>query len=306
MFESEDLVENIVYPFTVSVFITMVILSIYTWGLQKHLWKPFYGTLAVLADFDAKQNTSLNLPSTKTLEFRILNDEIEKMTEKIRNDYRNLKEFTENASHEMQTPLAIIRSKMELIIQSEGLTKDQSEAILEMFTSITKLSKLNESLLLLSRIENGQFNENETVIIKDIIEEKLSLFEDMINFRKITVEKIYNSSPLIIVNAHLADILFNNLVNNAIKHNVNGGKIIIELNKDSGVISNSGIKPLKDPDNMFERFSKDSASSDSVGLGLAISKKICDAAGFKITYEYSENLHKITVFFAQYNISTGF
>ncbi len=297
MFESEDLVENIVYPFTISAFIAMVILFVYTWVLQKQMWKPFYGTLKEFGQFDAKQNTPLRFATAKTLEFRMLNDEIEKMTEKMASDYRNLKEFTENASHEMQTPLAIIRSKMELMIQSENLTAGQAETIMEMFTSITRLSKLNESLLLLAKIENRQFPGNESVKSEDIINRKLGYYEDMINFRKLSVEKIHNASPQIIMNAYLADILFSNLIHNAIKHNLNDGKIIIEFNSDSVVISNTGNRPSGDPEDMFRRFRKESASNDSAGLGLAISKKICEATGFGITYKYNENLHKITVFF---------
>ena len=297
LFESEDLVENIAYPFILSAFFTMIILFIYTWLLQRQMWKPFYRTLEKLSQFDSKQNNKLSLPSTKTLEFRMLNGEIEKMTDKIQNDYKNLKEFTENASHEIQTPLAIIRSKMELLIQSEELTKTQTESILEMFASLTRLSKLNESLLLLSKIENGQFSDNEMLNLENMINEKLSQFEDMINFRNISVEKHIKNNAFIKISAQLADILFNNLVNNAIKHNITGGKIIIELENNSMVISNSGNKPLKDPGNMFERFSKESTSSDSAGLGLAISKKICDASGYKISYKYSGNLHKITILF---------
>ncbi len=297
LFESEDLVESIAYPFILSAFFTMVILFIFTWILQKQMWKPFYSTLNELNHFDAKQNYSLSLPAAKTLEFRMLNGEIEKMTGKIRNDYKNLKEFTENASHEMQTPLAIIRSKMELLIQSEELSKAQTESIFDMFTSLTRLSKLNQSLLLLSKIENGQFGDNEMVDVKKILNDKLGLFDEMINFRKISVEKQINFSPLVKINLQLADILFGNLLNNAIKHNIYSGKIIIELNKDSVLISNSGIKPLKDPEKMFERFSKESTSGDSAGLGLAISKKICDANGFKITYKFTDNLHKISILF---------
>ncbi len=297
LFESEDLVENIAYPFALSAFFTMIILFVFTWALQWQMWKPFYSTLNELNNFDAKQNNSLSLPAAKTIEFRMLNGEIEKMTEKIRNDYKNLKEFTENASHEMQTPLAIIRSKMEILIQSEKLTKAQTGLISDMFSSLTRLSKLNESLLLLSKIENGQFGDNEKVSVENMINDKLGIFEDMISFRKITVEKHINSSGSVKINAQLADILFSNLINNAIKHNINGGKIMFELNKNSAVISNSGIKPLKDPEGMFERFSKESASSDSAGLGLAISKKICDANGFKITYKFTDNLHKITILF---------
>ncbi|MEO8513092.1 MAG: HAMP domain-containing sensor histidine kinase [Ignavibacteria bacterium] len=297
LFESEDLVENIAYPFALSAFFTMIILFVFTWVQQKQMWKPFYSTLGELNSFDAKQNNSLNLPETKTLEFRTLNSEIKKMTDKIRNDYKNLKEFTENASHEMQTPLSIIRSKMELMIQSEELTKVQTESIMDMFTSLTRLSKLNQSLLLLSKIENGQFGDNQMVSVENILKDKLGLFEEMIKFRKISVVKQINFSPFVKVNPQLADILFSNLLNNAIKHNIYSGKIIIELNKDSIIISNSGIKPLRDPENMFERFSKESTSGDSAGLGLAISKKICDASGFKITYKYSDNLHIITIIF---------
>lgn len=297
MFESEDLIENIGLPLAGTAFATMILLMLFTWLLQRQTWKPFYSILNRLKDFDLNKNKPVSFPETKTAEFVLLQREISRMTEKIRQDYQSLKEFTEDASHELQTPLAVISSKIEIMIQSEELSREQMKLLQDMFESISKLSKLNQSLLLLAKIENSQFSECEPVAIQELIENKLNMFEEMFSFRNIIIEKNFTSSPVINMNPLLADILFTNLINNSIKHNFSGGKIRLKLNKDSFEISNTGKPPGGDPVKMFQRFQKAGSSADSVGLGLAIVKKICDTYGYIAEYIYSEGLHIITIRF---------
>lgn len=297
MFESEDLVEGVIISFVLTASLLFISLFIFSQILSKIMMKPFYSTLKVMQSFDVNKNEPIRLSSAKISEFRILNEEIRKMTDKILEDYQNLKEFTENASHEIQTPLAIIRSKLELIIQQENLSEEQMRLLQDTYESANRLSKLNQLLLLLSKIENRQFPDGENTDLNALIENKLSQFEEMIIYRNINVEKHLSSSPQIKMNPQLADILLSNIIGNAIKHNINSGKIIIDLNTTSLVISNTG-EPLEIPaEKLFQRFQKANSSADSVGLGLSIVKQICDTYDFNLKYSYSDKIHIIAVYF---------
>ena len=303
LFESDDLVETISYSLGLIAAITLVLLFVLTRVLSEKMWKPFYETLEVLQRFDLNQKDMLKLPDVKIWEFKKMNNEIQKMTEKIHRDYVSLKEFTENASHEIQTPLAIIRSKMELMIQSDSLLEEQMKLALEVAESTNRLSKLNQSLLLLAKIENRQFHETQPLNLNTLIEQKLIQFDEMISFKKITVDKQIDASLEIQMNAHLADILFSNVIGNAIKHNFSGGKIDIRSNKTSLVISNTGNALKMLPEKLFERFKKEGASTDSTGLGLSIVKQICDTCEFTINYLYSEGIHTISLNFKSFQNS---
>ena len=264
--------------------------------VSRNLWTPFYKTLDSLSKFDLGKKETLNLPRINTSEFGILNKEINKMTDKILSDYQNLKEFTENASHEIQTPLAIIRSKLELMIQSENFSQEQMKFVQDIYESINRLSKLNQSLLLLAKIENRQFHEIQTIDLKKMIENKLSQFEDMIAFKNISIEKQLGEAE-IQMNPHLADILFSNIIGNAIRHNINEGKIIIQLKDNLLSVSNSGNLLTISPEKLFKRFQKASPSSDSAGLGLSIVKQICDTYNFKVNYTHTIGMHTISLKF---------
>jgi signal transduction histidine kinase len=294
--ESDDLIESVIDSLGIVAGALLIILFLSNWILSKVLWKPFYKTLAGLKAFDIGKKEAVNFPVAGTSEFKMLNEALEKMTDKIIRDYRNLKEFTENASHEIQTPLAIIRSKLELMIQSENIPQEQMKMIQDIYESANRLSKLNQSLLLLAKIENRQFHETQSVNLKDLIEKKLDLFEDMISFKNITVDKQMVSSD-VKMNPHLADILLSNIIGNAIRHNLSGGKISIDLKNDSLSVSNTG-NPLEIPsEKMFERFQKSGSSPESVGLGLSIVKQICETYNFRLNYSHARGVHTISVSF---------
>ncbi|NJE06811.1 sensor histidine kinase, partial [Thermococcus sp. M36] len=147
---------------------------------------------------------------------------------KAQQDFNSLKQFTENASHELQTPLAIIRTKFDLLIQAETLTQQQIEALQSANDALQRLSNLNKSLLLLTKIENKQFEEKVTINLKELIENKLIQLSELIQNKNIHVT--YSLEEITInMNSDLAEILLNNLLVNAIKHNVPNGEIIINL-----------------------------------------------------------------------------
>lgn len=224
--------------------------------LSGQLWQPFYNTLAKVRKFDLSSSTPLHLPAEEITEFNELNDVLQKMSEKLHQDYQSLKEFTENASHEIQTPLALINARVEQLIQSETLTESQSYWLDEIYRASRRMSKLNQGLLLLAKIENRQFADVDLVDLYVLITEKLYDMEEILQHKQLRVFTKGTATFPRMLPVTLADVLLSNLVSNAIKHNVTGGLIRIESTTDQLCISNTGPAPTIAPDRLFERFKK--------------------------------------------------
>lgn len=284
---------------SVAIVILLLIVTVYFVNtiIMRNAWLPFYENLEILKNFSLENNEPISLRKTKIDEFQELNQSLVKLTDKIKSDFTNLKEFTENASHEMQTPLAIMQSKSEMLMQSEDLNKDQVQQIKAIYLAGQRLSKLNKTLLLLAKIENLQFKEKEEIDLNKTIEKHLEIFEDFIENKKIKINKNFTENVHIKANYLLFDMVVSNLLSNAIKHNNERGNIDIITNRLFMSFSNLG-KPLNiSSESLFERFKKDSKAPDSFGLGLAIVKKVCDTNNWKINHSFIENQHTITIYF---------
>jgi signal transduction histidine kinase len=261
------------------------------------LWKPFNSTLQQIKQFNLSGKDQVHLEQTNINEFTELNNAVSLMTKRVSQDYDEIKNFTENASHEIQTPLAIIKSKLELLSQSENLNEEQMNSIQSISETTSRLSKLNQSLILLTKIDNKQFRETEQVDISELALHHLNNYEELLHAKNITVTKNIEPNLKLVMNENLAEILIINLITNAIKHNIDNGSIQIKITMNSFSVTNTGLELESDPSELFERFKKDKVNSDSLGLGLSIVKKICERYGFEITYHYSGLLHTTTINF---------
>ena len=273
-----------------TIFIIILISLLLNGLLLRRLWKPFYESMDVMRNFKLGENESLVFPSTSTEEFVFMNDSLTLATAKAKHDYILLKEFTENASHEMQTPLSIIRSKLDMIIQEKELSLKQSELAREAYSSIKKLTNLNYSLLLLAKIENQQFDNKHEISLKEKVEEKIDQFREFWLSNQITVEQLVNESS-IKISPELLDILLNNLFSNASNHNTPSGKISIELKQNKFTISNSGSPIPLDEKKLFTRFYKTGVNSNHNGLGLAIIRQISRVSAVHTMYKYANQRH---------------
>lgn len=262
--------------------------------VSGRLFKPFRKTLDKISNFQLQKKEYVPAEKTNVKEFNDLNRFVEEMTKKAVSDYRNLKEFAENASHELQTPLAIAKGKLELLTETP-LSEEQYKYVESLEKSVKKLSRLSESLALLTKIENHEFENNETINLSEVIQESLEAFREFIALNNLTVETSIDDNVSIKMHPVLADILWTNLFQNAIRHNKKNGKIRIELNQDKLVIANSGEDPEVNPDQLFERFRKAEQSSESIGLGLSIIKRIVDQNDLSILYTYAEKWHRIEI-----------
>lgn len=263
------------------------------WLISQSMWKPFKRSLEKIRGAELQKMEAMHFEKSGITEFNELNASLNEMTGKMYSDYVNMKEFTENAAHEMQTPLAVVQSKIELLLQDANLTNEQALHIEQASHSLKRLSNLNQSLLLLAKIENHQFESHQQINITEVITKYLELFKEMISHKNLEVS--FNNTKAFRVNMHplLADSLMSNLVGNAIKYNYPGGKINITTNPGSVSISNTSQLPAIATEQLFKRFKKSATSDEtSNGLGLAIVKKICDTHGLAIKYDYRSGEHR--------------
>ena len=293
--EWEGIVQAVVS--IMSVLFILVLISLFfaqRWVIQK-TWTPFYHILSKMQKYNIGKIDKLELPESNIREFNELQTILNEMIEQLYKNYLLLKEFTENISHEIQTPLAVIKSKLELISHNRNIDEEQITLINDCFNSINKLSKLNEALVLLARIENREYLEENSVVFTDIIQSKLEYYKDLIAIKEIDVDLITKGHFVKKMHYTLADILVGNLIVNAIKHNIVGGIIRIEQSNNKIVFFNTGEELTTDPKELFQRFFK--VNSNSLGLGLAIVKQICEKNNIEINYTYTASKHTITLTF---------
>lgn len=191
--ESDDLIESIIYPILLLFIVLLGGFFLINWYVSKKLWKPFYQTLEQLNNYKISESFE-KFGSTAIQEFSELNKTLNSMTEKMHSDFISQKQFIENASHEIQTPLAVIKTKIELLIQSANLNENDMQIIQSVYNASNKLSSLNKALLLLSKIENNQFKDIETIQFKSLLEKTLEHFGDLAELKNIRIEKNLSAS----------------------------------------------------------------------------------------------------------------
>lgn len=262
----------------------------------KSIWQPFYKLLQHLKDFSLTGDTKQSLrDSTKIIEFKELGHAIELMEERAQDEYQSLKSFTENASHEMMTPVAIINSKLDNLIQDETLSNTQLGQLKDIYSASRRLSQLNRSLLLLVKIDNGLMHDVAEIDLSTLLENKIKQFEDILQSKNMTVS-LNLLHKKIKASIYLIDILLSNLLSNAINHNFNGGEIAITLDEHLLSIENSSSVESLDPHKIFDRFQKH-PTSEGTGLGLTIARNICISYGFKLEYQFAPPYHRFYVLF---------
>jgi signal transduction histidine kinase len=300
--ENEELLKDIgLYMFYLFLLILLASILI-NYLISRRLWNPFYVSVKKASSFNVQTDKALDLPDSDTDEFSQLNTVINQMTERMKRDYINLKEYNEDASHEIQTPLAIIRSKMEILMQNKNLTKADIESIKTINEATDRLLKLNQGLLLISKIENNYFQNPKEVSIRKILLSYLNDYSEIIQIRNISVEVTGTDEANVVMDETLADILISNLISNAVRYNINGGSIKCYTGPGSVTVSNTGIPLTVVPELLFMRFRKGGNSQQSVGLGLSIVKKITDTYGISIKYTCIGTIHKVELTFPNLNM----
>ena len=284
-------------PLFILILAVLLISNIIINRINFRIWQPFYENLGLLKKFSASDLAEIKLSESSIDEFRDLNKTMIELTNRIRKDYRQLREFSENASHELQTPLSIIKIKIESMLQDEKMDIEQLDKVQSIYKMINRLSRLNHSLTLLSKLESIEYEKKSKISLKEFVSKKISDFSEITDAKGIGLKARLDSDTEITANTDLLDILFTNLLSNALKYNTDNGEIIVDINENVLVMKNNGHPPSGDTEKMFDRFVKGEQSGESSGLGLTIVKQICDMSGFEIRYTFEDSWHIIRLTF---------
>ena len=295
MVEEDDLIEDLFYSILwlyIGMVVSILLLNNF---LLKKVWHPFYDLLRKLKNFNIESDQEIHYAETNIEEFKLLNKNVDRLLKKSRESYVNQKQFIENASHELQTPLAISINKLELLLESEHLNEKDISLLADGIQNLERLSKFNKSLLLLSKIENRQFENIETLNINQVLQEIIDSLEDLADLRKINIEFEQQQQLFFEGNKELIFILYVNLIKNAIIHSSKNNRIYINVAQNEVVIQNEGEHSLNTAV-IFQRFYKKSGVKSSTGIGLALAKAIADKYELGLHYQFREGHLFITKF----------
>lgn len=298
MVDDEDLIQSIVSVMIVLMVLIVVGFLIINRVISKKIWKPFYSTVHTLNEYDLEKNETPQFEKTNIAEFSDLNKTISALIKRNNLVFQSQKEFTENAAHEMQTPLAILQGKLELLMQTEPLNKDQARLISDLADASQRMNGLNRSLLLLTKIENNQFIEKENISVDETVDKMISQYAWMGEQKNLYFQKRLVQKFTIEANRTILEILVSNLITNAIRHSPDRGTVVTEgIDQGELIIKNTAKNGALDHSRIFQRFEKESADTGSTGLGLAIVSKICSVYNYTLKYNFTGDMHIFSVKF---------
>lgn len=277
------------------IMVFLIILTIIVSVLvSKKILNPFYHAMEEIKKFSLKDDRSMDLMKTETEEFKSLNKFLLKMSESSKKDYHLLEELSENTSHELQTPLASIKGKIELLMDSE-LSENQLITLSSMNDELDRLSSINQSLILLAKLEHFEKNDFQQINFSELLKERLQYFEDLFEIQNLSLDKEIQEDVYLNFDENLASIVINNLINNSKRHNIKNGKILVTLTENFFQISNTGNPPSIPTEELFKRFKRGNPNQNSIGIGLALVKKILEIYGYEISYHFEDKLHTIRI-----------
>lgn len=295
--EESDLIKNLFY----SVVILFILLVVSIVSINKvvieRLWSPLYRFLDQLTKFRLGKSGDKPAMVTNIQEFKDLQLAVSTLIRHNEETYEQQKQFIGNASHELQTPLAIMINKLEMVAETEGLQPEQSNAIAEVLNTAERLVRLNKSLLLLTKIENRQYLNNEDLSLNKLVTHTVDELEEIAAFKNIVIMVNQHQELNLRLDSSLANIIVSNLIRNALFHNMEGGEVNIAITENSLAVANTSVQGALDAEQVFSRFYKSDTSSKGSGLGLAIVQAICNLYGFSISYHYDNNQHTFKINF---------
>ncbi|MBL7937741.1 MAG: HAMP domain-containing histidine kinase [Flavobacteriales bacterium] len=260
----------------------------------RRIWRPFHRLLEALKRFHVDSDASFQASPTGITEFDELERVVEQLTQRNKAIYEEQRRFTENAAHELRTPLALLQGKVERLFQTKGLTEEQAGLLDEAGRLLGRMRRTHDGLLLLARVDNAPVRAEDRCDPGSIIRAQLALAQERIDTLDLTVSVEAEQLVSWRMEPSMAEILLGNLIGNAIRHNKRGGRIHITLAPDMLTIANTGDGGALDLEALFKRFSG-SGDSKGLGLGLAIAQRVCARQGWSLRYAYQEDMHTFSV-----------
>ena len=298
MVEEDDLMEAAFWDIFWLYLILMACIIIIDNLVLRKLWKPFYSFLEQLKKFKLGHSV-FPKTKTKTREFQDLQKAMNILLKHSTEVYEQQKQFIGNASHEMQTPLAVTTNKLELLIEEGDLKPHQAEHVAAVMDVIGQLVKLNKSLLLLTKIENKQFLDNQQVSVNEILRECKDNLQEIAAYKQVDITLDNQDEISVQMDISLTRILISNLIRNAIFYNITDGKVEVKVEKNVLRICNTGVDTALDAEKIFDRFYKLGQSQKGTGLGLSIVQAICKLYNFSLSYSFKNKLHCFELEFNQ-------
>lgn len=267
--------------------------------ISQSVWKPFDSTLTKLKSFDLSTSKEVIFEPTDIEEFQTLNQTISKLISENVSVYNQQKAFVANASHELQTPIALLKSKLDILFQDEKLSSDQSDLVNAIQVPLARLTRVNKNLLLLARIDASNFSDISDIDFSEKVEKSEELLQDYIDEKKLSLQKNERGLCVFQCSQFLAETLVNNLLSNAIRHTSENGEVSVEWDEAGFSFKNSGKEGLN-RDLLFKRFSISTTETTNSGLGLAIVKEICKQNSWEISYDFLDHFHVFSVRFGKF------
>ena len=292
--EQDDLIRSLLYSLLGLYAAILISILVVNNVLLRKIWIPFYQLLARLKVFRLDKDVLIETTTTDVKEFKELNMTVAALVEQSVKAYGSQKQFIENAAHELQTPLAISLNRLELMAEDETLSNANLQSIGQVITTLQRLSRLNRSLLMISKIENKQYGEVELVVFNTLVNTLVNEYQDFAEAKKVQLSLVELEPFSVMMNRDLAAILISNLLKNAVTHNITGGIVILTISAAAITVTNTGKQEPLNQEQIFKRFQKDSQSKHSTGLGLAIVLAVTKLYNFELSYSYTGQ-HQFTI-----------
>lgn len=276
------------------VLLLLMILAVNAWVFYRNM-RPLYTLLKWLENYRLGTKQEPLDESLRIVEFRKLNEAANLFSERSEQLYEQQKLFIGNASHEMQTPLAICRNRLEMLMEDDTLTEKQLSELMKTHRTLENLTRLNKSLLLLCKIDNRQFTDVKSMCLNELLMHYLDDYKEVYAYRRVQVEVYVEHCFRLEMSESLATVLLTNLLKNAFVHTEEGGTIKLSFTASSFEIRNTGDTPLN-KERIFERFYKEGKKEGSTGLGLALVDSICKAYRLNLSYRFEDGMHVFTIF----------
>ena len=294
-FERDDIIKAILFYLAILYAVLVFTILIVTVLVFRYSMKPLYSLLKWLDGYRPGNGTAGFPDEESVLEFKKLTKAARETIERAENHLERQKQFIGNASHELQTPLAVLGNRIEWMMDSTSLSEEQFAELSKMRQSIHRLVRLNRTLLLLSKIDSGHFLDKSDVDIVSIIENELELYKEIFAEKEICCNVNVPSGYVVQMDEMLATTMVSNIIKNAFVHSPVGGTIDVCISHDELIVSNNGDEAL-DKARLFDRFYT-SGKTGSTGLGLALVKSIAGYYDYGLEYAFDGHRHSFMIRF---------
>lgn len=292
--EKDDITETVVFTMVVVFLLQLAFIGFFLRRISNRVFRPFQNSLNQIQKFNFSSNEPFEFSKSKIKEFDQLNEFLMRMSAKLLKDYRQIKEFSENISHEIQTPTSVVRGKLEHLM-NEDITEKQAELIHSAYQNNERIQRIVSSLSLLAKLENNEFETPTSINLTELVKKNLEMTKELIHVSGLELEQDIQEDVFSVIHPFIAEVMIQNLISNAVKHNIEEGWIRLQLNSEFLLVENSGILLRKNPEELLQRFKKESNKTESIGLGLAIVNQICKTYGLSFTYTSEGSIHSARI-----------